>query len=108
MTQSNDVHYLITGTYTGGKSEGIYVFEFNSRDGSFKPVSHVKISNPSFVAVSPDEKFVFAVNENSDHNKGGEASSFVFDKQAFLSPSTRRRRAVIRRVIYRWIKQVSG
>ncbi len=81
MTQSNDLHYLITGTYTGGKSEGIYVFEFNSRDGSCKPVSHVKVSNPSFVAVSPDEKCVFAVNENSDHGMGGEVSSFTFDKK---------------------------
>ena len=34
MTQSNALHYLITGTYTGGKSEGIYVYEFNSSDES--------------------------------------------------------------------------
>lgn len=75
-------HYLITGTYTSGKSEGIYVYLFNSSDGSYKEVSHVKISNPSFVAVSPDEKFVYAVQEDAAKNgKGGEIAAFSFNKQ---------------------------
>ena len=34
--------YLIVGTYTGEKSEGVYVYKFNSEDGSFKEISHVK------------------------------------------------------------------
>ncbi len=72
--------YMIVGTYTSGKSEGVYVYDFNSADGSYKELSHVKTSNPSYVAVSPDEKFVFAVNENSDNGNGGEVSSFAFDK----------------------------
>ena len=76
-------HYLITGSYTSGKSEGIYVYLFNSSDGSFKEVSHVKISNPSFVAVSPDEKFVYAVQEDAAGNgKGGEITAFTFDKRS--------------------------
>jgi len=75
-------HYLITGTYTSGKSEGIYVYLFNSSDGSYKEVSHVKISNPSYVAVSPDEKFVYAVEEDAAKNgKGGEIAAFSFNKQ---------------------------
>ena len=81
MTQSNPLQYLITGTYTGGKSEGIYVFEFNSNNGSYREVSHVKTSNPSFLAVSPDEKFVYAVNENGNNDNGGEVSAFSFDKK---------------------------
>ena len=72
--------YMIVGTYTSGKSEGVYVYDFNSADGSYKEISHVKTSNPSYVAVSPDEKFVFAVNENSNNDNGGEVSSFSFDK----------------------------
>ncbi len=79
--QSNHLHYLITGTYTGGKSEGIYVFEFNSQDGSYKEISHVQSSNPSFVAVSPDGKFVYAVNESGDKQNGGQVSSFSFNKK---------------------------
>lgn len=87
MTTSDSVNYLITGTYTGGMSEGIYVFEFNSLDGSFKEVSHVKTSNPSYLTVSPDEKFVFSVNENSKNDNGGEVSSFSFNKSTgILTP----------------------
>ena len=75
-------HYLITGTYTSGKSEGIYVHQFNSSDGSAKEISHVKISNPSFVAVSPDEQFVYAVQEDAASNgKGGEIAAFSFNRQ---------------------------
>ncbi len=74
-------NYLITGTYTGGKSEGIYVYKFNSADGSYKEVSHIKASNPSFVAISPDEKYVYAVHENGNNDNGGEVSVFSFDKE---------------------------
>jgi 6-phosphogluconolactonase len=74
-------NYLIVGTYTGGKSEGIYVYKFNSEDGSYKEVSHVKTSNPSYVAVSPDEKYVYAVHENASSGMGGEISAFSFDKE---------------------------
>ncbi len=74
--------YLITGTYTTGKSEGIYVYAFNSMDGSAKEVSHVKISNPSFVAVSPQGSFLYAVQENTAANgKGGGISAFSFNKE---------------------------
>src|SRR5215813_11279201 len=76
-------NYLIVGTYTGGKSEGIYVFKFNSKDGSFKEVSHVKTSNPSFVVISPDQQYVYAVHEDAASNgKGGEISAFKFHKES--------------------------
>lgn len=81
MAQQQNLHYLITGTYTAGKSEGIYVYLFNSNDGSYKELSHVKISNPTFLTLSPDEKFVYAVMENSNKDNGGEVASFAFDKE---------------------------
>lgn len=81
MTQTPYLHYLITGTYTDGKSEGIYVFEFNSKDGSLREISHIKSSNPSFLAVSPDEKYIYAVNENGNNDNGGAVSAFSFDKK---------------------------
>lgn len=73
--------YLLVGTYTDGKSEGIYVYNFNSSTGDFDSVSMIKTSNPSFLAVSPDEKFVYAVHENANNGKGGEIAAFAFDKQ---------------------------
>ncbi len=82
ITAAQDQHYLITGSYTTGKSEGIYVYLFNSNDGSYKEISHVKISNPSFIAVSPDERFVYAVQENAaNKGKGGEIAAFSFNKK---------------------------
>jgi 6-phosphogluconolactonase len=74
--------YIITGTYTKGKSEGIYVLKFNESDGSLQEISSIKSSNPSFVAVSADQKFVYAVNENGKDDNGGELSAFSFDKSA--------------------------
>jgi 6-phosphogluconolactonase len=80
LSKGNE-HYLIVGTYDSPKSEGIYVYKFNSKDGSAKQVSHVKTSNPSFLAIAPNEKFIYAVNENgNDKGKGGSVTSFSFDK----------------------------
>ncbi|MES1197927.1 MAG: lactonase family protein [Chitinophagaceae bacterium] len=74
-------HYLIAGTYNSPKSEGIYVYKFNSNDGSSKEISHIKTSNPSFVAISPDQKFVYAVHEIANNNNGGEVAAFSFNKK---------------------------
>ena len=71
-------YYLLTGTYTGGKSKGIYVFNFNSTDGSVVAVDSVATSNPSYLAIAPDQRFVYAVNEEGDGN--GKVSAFSFDK----------------------------
>lgn len=81
MAQQQNLHYLITGTYTAGKSEGIYVYLFNSNDGSYKELSHVKISNPTFLTLSPDEKFVYAVMENSNKDNGGEVAPLLLIKK---------------------------
>lgn len=82
VSKAQQEFYLLAGTYTGGKSEGIYVYRYNSADGSAKEISHIKISNPSFIAVSPDEKFVYSVEEDAANNgKGGEITAFSFDKR---------------------------
>ena len=75
-------HYLLVGTYDSPKSEGIYVYKFNSKTGTAKEVSHVKTPNPSFLAISPDEKFVYAVAETAPKDgKGGDIAAFSFNKQ---------------------------
>jgi 6-phosphogluconolactonase len=81
--KNNDQHYLLVGTYTSGKSEGVYVYKFNSQTGEFIHVSTAKnVSNPSYLTVSPDEKYVYAVNENhNEAQNGGEVTSFSFDKK---------------------------
>lgn len=82
MQAAAQEHYMLVGTYDSPKSEGVYVYKFNSRDGTAKEISHVKTPNPSFVAVSPDEKFVFAVHETAPQDgKGGEVAAFAFNKE---------------------------
>jgi len=73
--------YLLIGTYDSPTSEGIYSYEFNSNNSMAKKISHIKTSNPSFLTVSPDNKFVYAVHENGNNNSGGEVAAFAFDNK---------------------------
>jgi 6-phosphogluconolactonase len=83
LAKPQQQYYLVTGTYTSGKSEGIYVYRFNTGDGTVEAVSSIKISNPSFIAVSPDEKYVYAVQENGDSKgTGGAIAALSFDNKS--------------------------
>ena len=76
-------NYLIIGSYAPKNSEGIYVYKFNSVTGEPVFVSSIKASNPSFLAVSPNQKFIYAVNENADSTRftvTGYIAAFSFDK----------------------------
>lgn len=56
---------LFVGTYTAEGSEGIYTYQFNTRTGALKRLSVTTgIQNPSFLALSPDQKTLYAVAEN--------------------------------------------
>jgi 3-carboxymuconate cyclase len=75
--------FLIIGTYTPGTSDGIYVYKFNTETGENSFVSSVKASNPSYLTISPNKKFVYAVNENADSTRftvTGHVAAFSFDK----------------------------
>ena len=54
QTKKNSQKYLLIGTYTSGKSDGIYVYKFNTETGDFSQVSSAKTDNPSFITVSPN------------------------------------------------------
>lgn len=72
--------FLLVGTYTSREgSRGIYVYRFNSVTGKSDSVSMVEVANPSYLTLSPDEKFVYAVSENDE--AGSSAHAFSFDKQ---------------------------
>ena len=81
--QKSKEQFLIIGTYTTGTNDGIYVYRFNSETGANNFVSSVKTSNPSYLAVSPNQKYVYAVNENADSTRltiTGHVAAFSFDK----------------------------
>ncbi len=57
------------GTYTGPKSEGIYQLELDLASGKLEAKGVTKgVKNPSFLAIHPNEKFLYSVAEISDFN----------------------------------------
>ena len=78
------------GTYTGKKSKGIYVARFNPATGKLSaPELAGEAISPSFLAVHPKGKWLYAVNEidNFTGKKSGGVSGFAIDaKSGKLSP----------------------
>jgi 6-phosphogluconolactonase len=75
--------YLVyVGTYTGPKSKGIYGFWFDPRKGNLNEIGlAADIVNPSFLTLSPDQKYFYAVSElGNDRRTNGFVSGFSIDK----------------------------
>jgi 6-phosphogluconolactonase len=69
------------GTYTNQrptpKSKGIYAYRFDAKTGKFTSIGLAgETSSPSFLAVSPNHKFLYAANENNN----GTVSAFAIDE----------------------------
>jgi 6-phosphogluconolactonase len=81
------------GTYTDTTSKGIYVSHFNSATGALsKPELAVATPNPSFLAMTPDARFLYAVNEVNTYGgqASGSVSAFVLHKDTgVLTPLNR-------------------
>lgn len=55
---------LYVGTYTGKGSDGIYALQFDTKSGKLAKLHSTKgIVNPTFLTVSSDKKFLYAVSE---------------------------------------------
>jgi len=68
---------VYVGTYTNGASKGIYTFRFNSSTGKAgSPSLAGESSNPAFLAVHPNVRFVYTANENPN----GSVSAFSIDR----------------------------
>jgi 6-phosphogluconolactonase len=73
---------LFIGTYTAGKSVGIYTYTFENANAATTLVQTTTTSNPSYLVVSPNKKYLYAVNENADStNTGGLVSSYAIHKR---------------------------
>lgn len=73
------------GTYTGKKSKGIYVARFNPRTGKLSaPELAAEANSPSFLAVDPKGRWLYAVNEidNFTGKKDGGVSGFEIDAKS--------------------------
>lgn len=80
--EKNMTYKLIIDTYTNDNyasvptTDGIFVYDFNSKTGDFSLKSKVAgEGNPSYLAVSSDGKHVYSLNEF----RNGEVSAFDFN-----------------------------
>lgn len=72
--------YLIIGTYTEARPDkGIFVYSFNNVTGELAFVSNGEnITNPSYLALSANGKFIYACSETQMPNSGS-ISAFGFN-----------------------------
>ena len=74
---------VYVGTYTTGKSQGIYLYRLNLSSGELKHVYNTTgVVNPSFLALAPNRRYLYAVNEVGDFaaKKSGAVSAFAVDQ----------------------------
>ena len=83
--QSHGKYLVYVGTYTeeGSKSKGIYAYRFDEDANQITPLGlAAETTNPSFVALHPNGRFLYAVNEVQNYkgpNSGG-VSAFSVDR----------------------------
>jgi 6-phosphogluconolactonase len=78
------------GTYTGGDSEGIYVFRMNPKNGKLSSRQlAAKSEQPSFLALSSDGKYLYAANETmewqGEKGTGGVTAYSIDRKEGHLT-----------------------
>lgn len=79
-TVLGSAHELVVyiGTYTKGASKGIYAARFNTHTGRLgEPALVAEASNPSFLALSPDHRRLYAVSEGAGAEFNGKKSGLV-------------------------------
>ena len=70
---------LIIGTYTAKESKGIYRCDFNTATGELsRPQLIAEVDNPSFMALSEDKMFLYAVSEGGNNHTSA-LNAFSYD-----------------------------
>ena len=69
------------GTYTSGKSEGIYGYHMDAGTGALTRFTSIMSVNPSFLTIDRSKRFLYAVNEMGEflEKPGGAVSAFAID-----------------------------
>ncbi|KAF0245716.1 MAG: 3-carboxymuconate [Planctomycetota bacterium] len=78
---------VYVGTFTGPGSEGIYRFELDLSTGAASaPVVAAKVTNPSFLAIHPNGKFLYSVGEiGGKGKKSGAVTAFAIGAEGNLT-----------------------
>lgn len=77
--------HVYFGTYTGAKSKGVYVARLDTATGKVGDVDLAgETPSPSFLAVHPNGRFLYAANEIGDYEgkKAGSVTAFVRDPRS--------------------------
>jgi 6-phosphogluconolactonase len=87
LPQAGGSSFLVyVGTYTTKQSsKGIYAYRFEAASGQLTPIGlAAETTDPSFVALHPNGKYLYAVNEVGDFNgmKSGAVSAFAIDRKS--------------------------
>lgn len=76
--------FVYIGTYTSGKSEGIYIGKMDLSSGELKLLKSVKgLTNPSYLAIDPHNQYLYSVNEvgKFEGKPGGAISAFSINQK---------------------------
>lgn len=89
IAQAENEFTLYVGTYTSGtsSSKGIYFLRFDPRTGRLsEPQLAAEAEEPSFLAIGPNGKYLYAVNETLKYEgeDSGYVSAFEIDKKTGL------------------------
>ncbi len=64
---SSKKYVAYAGTYTLGKSKGIHIFDVDVKAGRVAPRCEIEIDNPSYIAVSHDQQFLYSISDDGIH-----------------------------------------
>jgi 6-phosphogluconolactonase len=82
--QKNTHSMVYIGTYTKDNSEGIYLCKLDPATGGLSRVSAAQVKdNPSYLALDPQRRYLYAVNETGEYQgkKSGAVSAFAVDQK---------------------------
>ena len=76
---SDSRQLMYVGTYTRETSAGIYAYRFDSESGTAEEIGLVaEMREPSFLALHPTGRYLYAVSETDDFDEGGSGSVVSF------------------------------
>ncbi len=82
IKRDNEEILVYIGTYTGGKSQGIYVYRMDPASGALEFSSMAAgVDNPSYLDFDPQRRYLYAVNEATEFagKPSGAVSAFSID-----------------------------
>jgi 6-phosphogluconolactonase len=77
QTAGSKIYDLVVGTRTHGASDGIYVYRFDTETGKIIYLNHIGgIADPTYLCISNNKKFVYAVSDKATGSGGVYAYKF--------------------------------